>query len=87
MERHIEGSFNCFAKPSTVKREGRIICYNMSQLPEQLKNAGMMVAFEYANQKVDENYTLGKYTFLEIDEADYYFKHATSRSVIENFFE
>lgn len=87
MERHIIGSFDCFAKPSSVKREGRIICYNMSQLPKQLKDAGMMVALEDANQKVDENYILGKYTFLEMDEADYYFKHATSRSVIENFFE
>ena len=87
LERHIKGSFNCFAQESSVKRSSRIICYNMATLPKQMKNAGMMVALADTNIKILDNFKRGRITFVDIDEGDFYFKHESSRILLEELFE
>lgn len=87
LERHIKGSFNCFAKDTNVKLQARIICYDLSTLSKQEKDAGMIVVLDQVDQKLIHNRKLGRATFVTMDEMDYFFKHASSISIIEDFFE
>lgn len=87
IERHITGSFNCFSGHNTVDRSSRFLCYNLSTLPKQLKDAGMLICLDEIDQRLISNRYKNRFTNVVFDEADYYFKHRTSLSMIEDFFE
>lgn len=87
LERHIIGSFGCFAKPTNVNVDSRIVCYNLQKLGEQHKNAGMLVVLDNIEQRLIRNRHFGRATYIKLDEMDYYFRHESSCRIIENFFE
>jgi len=87
IERHITGSFNVFAKPTTVSINNRIQCFDLSLLDKQLKNAGMMVCLDYVNNILAMNRHYGKATYIRLDELDEYLKHPASRKQVETFFQ
>ncbi|MBQ9199428.1 MAG: DUF87 domain-containing protein [Lachnospiraceae bacterium] len=87
VERHIVGTGDIFARPSSVDRSGRIVCYNLSTLPKQLKDAGMNLCLDDIDQRLIRNRHLNKTTYITLDEMDYYFKHESSTIIIEDFFE
>lgn len=87
MERHINGSFNCFARRSVTRGVNRILCYNMQNVSKQDKDACMIVALDDVNRFMKANKINGIPTFIEIDEADYFFKHQSSIDILEDFFE
>lgn len=87
LERHVIGSFNCFAKETTVNIHSRIVCYDLSTLPKQLKNAGMMVVMNHIDQRLIANRKLKRATYIKFEEMDYYFSHQASTVRIKDFFE
>ncbi len=87
LERHIVGTGDIFARPSSVDRSGRIVCYNLSTLPKQLKDAGMNLCLDDIDQRLIRNRHANKITYITLDEMDYYFKHESSTAIIEDFYE
>lgn len=87
IERHVLGSFNCFSKPTSVSINSRIVCYNLSSLPKQMIDAGMIVVLSHIDNRLRSNRKSKRLTMIKIDEMDYFFKHKTSSMAIENFFE
>lgn len=87
LERHIKGSFNSFAQPTNVYIQSRLVCYNLSTLSKQEKDAGMIVILDQIDQRLIYNRRLGKATYITFDEMDYFFKHPASTLIIEDFFE
>ena len=87
LERHITGSFNCFAKPTSININSRIICYDLSLLSEQMKNAGMLVVLDSIDHRLITNRYRGIATYIKLDEVDYFFQHAASANVLGDFFQ
>lgn len=87
LERHIKGSFNSFSKPTNVQIASRIVCYDLSTLNKQEKDAGMIVVLDQIDQRLIYNRKLGRATYITFDEMDYFFKHQTATLIIEDFFE
>mgnify|MGYP002678245771 FL=1 len=87
LERHIKGSFNSFAQPTSVQIQSRLVCYDLSTLNKQEKDAGMIVVLDQIDQRLIHNRKLGKATYITFDEMDYFFKHPAATLIIEDFFE
>lgn len=87
LERHIKGSFNSFALPTDVQIQSRLVCYDLSKLNKQEKDAGMIVVMDQIDQRLIYNRRLGKATYITFDEMDYFFKHSAATLIIEDFFE
>ncbi len=87
LERHITGSFNCFAKETSVDIRSRILCYDLSLLPKQMKNAGMLVVLDSIDHRLIRNRHRGIATYIKLDEVDYYFQHKASADVLGDFFQ
>lgn len=87
LERHIKGSFNSFSKPTNVYIQSRIVCYDLSTLNKQEKDAAMIVVLDQIDQRLIVNRRMGKATYITFDEMDYFFKHQTATLIIEDFFE
>lgn len=87
LERHIKGSFNSFAQPTSVQIQSRLVCYDLSKLNKQEKDAGMIVILDQIDQRLIYNRRLGKATYITFDEMDYFFKHPAATLIIEDFFE
>ncbi|MGN0390691.1 MAG: VirB4-like conjugal transfer ATPase, CD1110 family [Wujia sp.] len=87
LERHIEGSFNTFAKPTNVQIQSRLVCYDLSTLNKQEKDAGMIVVMDQIDQRLITNRKYGRATYITFDEMDYFFKHSAATLIIEDFFE
>lgn len=87
LERHITGSFNSFAQSTNVQIHSRVVCYDLSRLTKQEKDAGMIVVLDHIDQRLIHNRYLGKATYITFDEMDYFFKHPASTAIIEDFFE
>lgn len=87
LERHVIGSFNCFAKQTSVNIHSRIVCYDLSTLPEQLKNPGMMVVMNHIDQRLIANRKQNRATYIKFEEMDYFFGHRASIVRIKDFFE
>lgn len=86
LQRHITGSFNCFAKATSVNVQSRILCYDLSLLPKQMKNAGMLVVLDSIDLRLINNRHRGIATYIKLDEVDYYFQHKASADVLGDFF-
>ena len=83
----IKGSFNSFAQPTNVQIQSRLVCYDLTNLNDQEKDAGMIVVLDQIDQRLIQNRKLGKATYITFDEMDFFFKHAASTLIIEDFFE
>lgn len=87
LERHITGSFNVFARETNINMGSRIMSFDLSGLPQQLKDAGMLIALDYINNILAANRYANVATYIYLDELDYYLKHQASREMVETFFE
>lgn len=87
LERHIIGSFNVFAKPTSVAFNSRIICFDLSRLDQQLKDAGMLVCLDYIDNILAMNRHYGVATYIRLDEMDEYLKHPASCVHVEKFYQ
>lgn len=87
LERHIIGSFNAFAKPTSVNLDSRIQCFDLSGLDSQFKSAGMMVCLDCISNILAKNRYKGVATYINIDELDEFLKHPASSKEVEKFFQ
>jgi len=82
MELFTTGSLNTFAKRSNVNTNSRIVCYDIRDLGKQLLPVGMLVVLDSIFNRVIRNRTLGKNTWIYIDEIYLLFQHEYSANFL-----
>lgn len=68
LELFTTGSLNTFAKQTNVNTHGRLLCYDILELGDQLKAVGMLVILDNILNRITKNRMAGKQTFIYIDE-------------------
>jgi len=82
IELFTEGSLNTFAKPTNVDTHSRILCYDIRDLGKQLLPVGMLVVLDSVFNRVIRNRSLGKNTWVYIDEIYILFQHEYSANFL-----
>ena len=82
MELFTDGSLNTFAKPTNVNTNARILCYDIRDLGKQLLPIGMLVVLDSIFNRIIRNRTLGKRTWIYIDEIYLLFQHEYSANFL-----
>lgn len=78
LELFATGSLDAFAHQSNVNVDNRIICYDILELGEQMKEIGLLIMLDNIMNRVMANRKRGKYTRVYIDEAHLFFKNPYS---------
>ena len=73
IELYAKGSFNVFAHQTNVNINKRFLVIDIFEMGEQLRAVGLQVILEYLWQRVIENKSKGKRTWIWIDEFSYFF--------------
>ena len=73
IELYAKGSFNVFAHQTNVNINKRFLVIDIFDMGEQLRAVGLQVILEYLWQRVIENESKGKRTWIWIDEFSYFF--------------
>jgi type IV secretory pathway VirB4 component len=68
LEVYVHGSLNYFNHRTNVDTNNRVICFDIKELGEQLKNLAMLVVQETVWGRVTMNRSNGKYTRYFVDE-------------------
>ena len=68
LEVYVHGSLNYFNHPTNVDMNNRVICFDIKELGEQLKNLAMLVVQETVWGRVTANRNAGKFTRYFVDE-------------------
>ena len=68
LEVYVHGSLNYFNHRTNVDLSNRVICFDIKELGEQLKNLAMLVVQETVWSRVTVNRNQGKYTRYFVDE-------------------
>lgn len=68
LEVYVHGSLNYFNHHTNVDLSNRVICFDIKELGEQLKNLAMLVVQETVWSRVTVNRNQGKYTRYFVDE-------------------
>lgn len=87
LERFIVGSFDCFAKPTSVDINSRIMCYDLSTLDKQLRNIGMDIVLDHIQRRLINNRKLGRATYIYLEEMDYHLTHHDTLMRLREFYE
>ena len=82
IELFTEGSLNTFAKPTNVDTNARILCYDIRDLGKQLQPIGMLVVLDSIFNRVIRNRTLGRRTWIYVDEIYLLFQHEYSANFL-----
>ena len=82
MELFTDGSLNTFAKPTNVDTNARILCYDIRDLGKQLLPIGMLVVLDSIFNRIIRNRSLGKRTWIYIDEIYLLFQHEYSANFL-----
>ena len=82
MELFTDGSLNTFAKPTNVNTNARILCYDIRDLGKQLLPIGMLVVLDSIFNRIIRNRSLGKRTWIYIDEIYLLFQHEYSANFL-----
>ena len=84
IELFTEGSLNVFAKQSNVNTRSRFICYDIHELGKQLMPIGMLVVLDSIFNRITENRSKGRKTYIFIDEIYVLFRHEYSETFLFN---
>lgn len=87
IEKYVTGSFNCFAKPTSVDINSRITCYNLSTLDEHMRYIGMDVVMDHIERRLIKNRKFGRATYIIFEEMDHHLTDPNARVRIKEFFE
>lgn len=82
IELFTSGSLNTFAKESNVNTNSRMICYDILDLGKQLMPIGMLVVLDNILNRITRNRTLGRSTFIFIDEIYLLFQNEYSANFL-----
>lgn len=82
IELFTDGSLNTFAKQTNVDVNNRLICYDILDLGKQLLPIGMLVVLDSILNRITQNRSKGKNTFIIIDEIYLLFQHEYSANFL-----
>ena len=82
IELFTHGSLNTFAKHTNVNTDNRLICYDILDLGKQLMPIGMLVVLDSILNRITQNRSKGKQTFIFIDEIYLLFQHEYSANFL-----
>lgn len=68
LELYIDGAMSIFSEYTNVDTTKRLIVYDLRDLGKQLRTFGMLVVLDQIWNRITENRTLGKRTWIYIDE-------------------
>ncbi|HMM32486.1 MAG TPA: ATP-binding protein [Clostridia bacterium] len=85
LEVFVNGSLDTFSKPTNVKTDGRLICFDLKDLGGQLKTLGMLIVLDCIINRVSKNRAQGKYTRVYIDEFHVFTANEYSRKFFISF--
>lgn len=68
LERFVEGTLNTFSLPTNINSQNSLLCYNLSELRDQMKPLGLLITLDQLLSRVMRNYKQGKITFVYCDE-------------------
>lgn len=68
IERYVLGGMDIFSKKTNVEIKNRFISFNISELPRSIQTTGYLVILEHIMNRLKRNKTLGKHTWIFIDE-------------------
>ena len=77
-----DGSLNTFAKNTNVDTNNRLICYDILDLGKQLLPIGMLVVLDSILNRITQNRTKGRNTYIFIDEIYLLFQHEYSANFL-----
>lgn len=68
IERYAVGEMDMFSKKTNVEIKNRFISFDISELPQSIQTTGYLVVLEHIMNRLHKNKTLGKHTWIFIDE-------------------
>lgn len=68
IERYVIGGMDIFAKKTNIEIKNRFIAFDISELPPSIQTTGYLVVLEHIINRLHRNKSLGKYTWIFIDE-------------------
>ena len=85
LEVFVNGSLDTFAKPTNVKTDGRLICFDLKDLEGQIKTLGMLIVLDSVINRVSSNRAKKKHTRVYIDEFHVFTANEYSRKFFISF--
>ena len=82
LELYIEGSLSVFSHPTNIDTHNRFIIFDIKDLGKQLKTMGMLIVLDQIWNRVTQNRTLGKRTWIYIDEIYLLFQNEYSANYL-----
>ena len=68
IERYVKGGMDIFANKTNIQIKNRFISFDISDLPNSIQTTGYLVVLEHIMNRLKRNKTLGKHTWIFIDE-------------------
>lgn len=68
IERYVLGGMDIFANKTNIQIKNRFISFDISNLPNSIQTTGYLVVLEHIMNRLKRNKTLGKHTWIFIDE-------------------
>ncbi len=68
IERYVIGGMDIFSKKTNIEIKNRFIAFDISELPPSIQKTGYLVVLEHIMNRLHRNKTLGKHTWIFIDE-------------------
>lgn len=68
IERYVLGGMDIFANKTNIEIKNRFISFDISDLPNSIQTTGYLVVLEHIMNRLKRNKTLGKHTWIFIDE-------------------
>lgn len=68
IERYVLGGMGIFSRKTNVEIKNRFISFDISELPQSIQTTGYLVILEHIMNRLKRNKTLGKHTWIFIDE-------------------
>lgn len=84
IELYVKGSFNVFAGHTNIEINKKMICFDISDMGEQLRPVGLQVVLEYVWQRVAENQKRGVRTWVWTDEFSVMFNDGNGKETLRS---
>lgn len=68
IERYVKGNMDIFANKTNIEIKNRFITFDISELPQSIQTTGYLVVLDHIMNRLHRNKTLGKHTWIFIDE-------------------
>lgn len=86
LELYVLGSLNMFAQPTNVDTTSRLLCYDIRDLGEKLKPLAMTIVLDAIQNRVALNRSLGKRTWVYIDEFWWMYRQEYTAKFFDAFY-